>query len=91
MPAFLISPWVARDAVNHTLFEHTSIARTTLARFCPQEDYTMMGARLAAAPLLTPLLEPQVRSDVPVAAQPVELVELRLQGSPEQYRWRVCS
>jgi phospholipase C len=36
VPALIVSPWVESGAVCRTLFDHTSIIKTILARFCPQ-------------------------------------------------------
>jgi phospholipase C len=33
-----VSPWVARGAVSHTVFDHTSIIKTILLRFCGEAD-----------------------------------------------------
>jgi phospholipase C len=37
VPALVVSPWVAGRSVSHTLFDHTSIIKTILTRFCPSE------------------------------------------------------
>jgi phospholipase C len=37
VPAFVISPWVAAGSVSHTLFDHATIPKTVLWRFCPTE------------------------------------------------------
>src|SRR5262249_34933880 len=39
VPALMISPWVDERQVAHTVFDHTSIIKTILARFCrnPQD------------------------------------------------------
>ena len=34
VPALIVSPWVAPRSVSHTLFDHTSIIKTILLRFC---------------------------------------------------------
>ena len=51
VPAFVISPWVEEQHVAHTVFDHTSIIKTILARFCRNSDGTVpdMGARVRAA------------------------------------------
>jgi phospholipase C len=36
VPAIIVSPWTEPRAVSHTLFDHTSIIKTILLRFCPQ-------------------------------------------------------
>jgi phospholipase C len=35
VPAIIVSPWIEPGTVSHTLFDHTSIIKTILARFCP--------------------------------------------------------
>jgi phospholipase C len=35
VPAFVISPWVQPRSVTHTLFDHATIPKTILRRFCP--------------------------------------------------------
>jgi phospholipase C len=37
VPALVVSPWVAPRSASHTLFDHTSIIKTILTRFCPAE------------------------------------------------------
>src|SRR5262249_18010978 len=36
VPAIIVSPWIAPRTVSHTLYDHTSIIKTILSRFCPQ-------------------------------------------------------
>jgi phospholipase C len=36
VPAIIVSPWIQPRTVSHTVFDHTSIIKTILARFCPQ-------------------------------------------------------
>ena len=36
VPAIIVSPWVERRSVSSTLFDHTSIIKTILLRFCPE-------------------------------------------------------
>ena len=35
VPALIVSPWTEPGAVSHTLFDHTSVIKTILLRFCP--------------------------------------------------------
>jgi phospholipase C len=35
IPALIVSPWIEPLTVSHTLFDHTSIMKTILLRFCP--------------------------------------------------------
>jgi phospholipase C len=37
VPALVVSPWVEAGSVGKKLFDHTSIIRTVLERFCPTE------------------------------------------------------
>jgi phospholipase C len=37
VPALIASPWIPRGHVSHTLFDHTSIIRTIMQRFCSAE------------------------------------------------------
>ena len=34
VPALIVSPWVEPGSVSHTVFDHTSIIKTILLRFC---------------------------------------------------------
>ena len=36
VPAIVVSPWAEPRTVSHTVFDHTSIIKTILLRFCPQ-------------------------------------------------------
>ena len=48
VPAFVISPWVERGKVSTTLFDHTSIIKTILLRFCQDSNNNIpdMGTRV---------------------------------------------
>ncbi len=50
VPAFVISPWVKPGSVSHTLFDHASIPKTILKRFCPTALETPPGRRDLAHP-----------------------------------------
>jgi phospholipase C len=58
VPAIIVSPWVERGAVSKTVFDHTSVIKTILLRFCQRADGTIpdMGARVTAANHLGSLL-----------------------------------
>jgi phospholipase C len=48
VPALIISPYVDPGSVCHTLFDHTSIIKTILRRFCPEDlapESRLEGAR----------------------------------------------
>jgi len=36
VPAIIVSPWIEPRTVSHTVFDHASIIKTILWRFCPQ-------------------------------------------------------
>jgi phospholipase C len=36
VPAIIVSPWIEPRTVSRTLFDHTSIIKTILSRFCPK-------------------------------------------------------
>jgi phospholipase C len=47
VPALVVSPWVAGRSASHTLFDHTSIIKTILTRFCPSELVRRTGVQAA--------------------------------------------
>jgi phospholipase C len=89
VPALVVSPFVPEESVAHLTFDHTSIIRTVLERYCSEEDGSIpwMGARVAAAEHLGRLLTlSDARPPVPLgsdadlpekrdAAEPVALEE----------------
>ena len=68
VPAIVISPYTAKRSVSSTVFDHTSIIKTILTRFCADANGAIpnMGARVAAANHLGELLS----EDAPQAATP---------------------
>jgi len=58
VPAIVVSPWVEKKAVSQTVFDHTSIIKTILSRFCADRNGRIpdMGARVRAANHLGELL-----------------------------------
>ncbi|MES2742183.1 MAG: alkaline phosphatase family protein [Pseudomonadota bacterium] len=58
VPALVISPWTAPAAASHVVYDHTSIIKTILLRFCRGADGDIpdMGKRVAAAAHLGGLL-----------------------------------
>jgi phospholipase C len=70
VPALVVSPWVAPRSVSHMLYDHSSIVKTVLSRFCrnAKGEIPNMGARVAAANHLGELLsEPEPRAALPQA------------------------
>jgi phospholipase C len=71
VPAFVISPWVERGKVSSTVFDHTSIIKTILLRFCQDSTHKIpdMGTRVNHAAHLGDLLTlASPRPAVPVPA-----------------------
>jgi phospholipase C len=71
VPAIIVSPWVERGNVSHKVFDHTSIIKTILLRFCRRPDGTIpdMGARVNnAEPLGTLLTLSTPREPTPIEA-----------------------
>jgi phospholipase C len=62
VPAIVVSPRV-RAGVSHEVFDHTSIIKTCLVRFCRNEEGLIpdMGARVSAASHLGAVLEEDVQ------------------------------
>jgi phospholipase C len=74
VPAFVVSPWVARGQVTelNLVFDHTSIIKTIARRFLSAHPPDM-GERVAAANDLSMVLQPTARQDrpsIPVPAAP---------------------
>ena len=101
VPALVVSPWVERAAVSPTPFDHTSIIKTILLRFCRNDDGSTpaMGRRTGEANHLGGLLRasrPRRPGPVPKAlvdrvadwrsAAFAELVRLQADGQPPRPR-----
>jgi phospholipase C len=59
VPAIVVSPWVEPKCHSHTVFDHTSIIKTALLRFCgshAEKCIEAMGSRVAQANHLGGLL-----------------------------------
>jgi len=54
VPAIIVSPWIEPRTASHTLFDHTSIIKTILARFCPNALQRPRGAEGGRVPRLGP-------------------------------------
>ena len=46
VPAIVVSPRVGRGSVSHTVFDHTSIIKTILLRFCGEADLEDRGSHV---------------------------------------------
>jgi hypothetical protein len=78
VPSFIISPWVEANTVSHIVFDHTSLIKTILLKFCRSADGRIpdMGARVTHANHLgavltrsTPRPAPPVSQLQPLVAQ----------------------
>jgi phospholipase C len=67
VPALVVSPFVGRQSVGKTVFDHTSIIKTILTRFATKKDGSIpkLGARVAAAKHLGELLTEQSPRQMP--------------------------
>jgi phospholipase C len=54
VPAIVVSPWVAHGQAAHTVYDHTSILRTILLRYCKQPLKADPGTGLATDGAVTP-------------------------------------
>jgi phospholipase C len=78
VPALIVSPWIEPGWVSHTLFDHTSIIKTILLRFCP--DALRQPATGEAPPLLK---RPGAPHSMGVrVAQANDLGELLIRAAP---------
>lgn len=77
VPALVVSPWVSERQVAKTVFDHTSIIKTILARFCRQGDGSVpdMGARVRAANHLGELLTEKRARPAPPRADYQTLID----------------
>jgi phospholipase C len=77
VPALVISPWVSERQVAKTVFDHTSIIKTILARFCRKPNGTVpdMGARVRAAEHLGGLLSAKRARPAPARSDYQTLID----------------
>ena len=70
IPSFVVSPLVQRGTVSHTVFDHTSMIKTIIRRFCGANPPDM-GDRVAkAADFGILLTRARARSDIPAIPVP---------------------
>jgi len=77
VPALIISPWVGAKQASHVVFDHTSIIKTILLRFCSKDDGSIpgMGARVAAANHLGEVLTESEPREAPAQAAYQSLID----------------
>jgi len=66
----MVSPLLVAGAVDHTLYDHTSVIRTVMQRFEVSGD---LGRRVASANALAPPFAEQPRADVPDLPAPAAM------------------
>jgi phospholipase C len=77
VPAIIVSPWTEPRTVSHTLFDHTSIIKTILSRFCPNALRQPQQAERGRAKLSRSPQHPGLR-----ASQARHLGELLTRATP---------
>ena len=93
VPAIVVSPWVERGKVSHKVFDHTSLIKTILLRFCRRPDGTIpdMGARVNNAEQLGTLLTLDTpRDPIPVSAYQ-NLIERVAQWRTDNFKKRMMN
>ena len=72
VPVFFVGPYVDRAVCCKTIFDHASLIKTILARFCPEGDgIPDMGRRVADAKDIGEVLSLSVPRTAPALPQPV--------------------
>ncbi|HEX2433082.1 MAG TPA: alkaline phosphatase family protein [Gaiellaceae bacterium] len=87
VPALVISPWIPRGIVSSELYDHTSIIKTILLRFCRRADGSIpaMGARVANANHLGGLLTLRSARPKPSPASLEPLIKLTSQWHGDDF------
>ena len=85
VPAIVVSPFVGTATVSKTVFDHTSIIKTILARFCRSPDGRVpdMGARVRAAEHLGGLLSETQPRKAPPQSEYQHLIDLMAEWQKE--------
>jgi phospholipase C len=91
VPALVVSPWVERSAVSSTVFDHASIVKTILLRFCRKQDGSIpnMGARVTHAAHLGGLLTLPAARPAPSVSSFQHLLDRAAQRRTEIFRARL--
>jgi phospholipase C len=91
VPALVVSPWVERGSVFPTIFDHTSIIKTILLRFCQQADGSIpdMGARVTHANHLGGVLSLSSARPAPPVSTFQHLIERAARRRSDVFRRRL--
>jgi phospholipase C len=65
VPAFVISPWVEKGTVSHEIFDHTSVLRSIVRRFCGSRPPDLGDRTNLARDLGSILTRATARTDAP--------------------------
>jgi phospholipase C len=92
VPAIIVSPWVAQGRPESTIFDHTSIIKTVLLRFCRDQAGRIpdMGPRVAAANHLGALLTEDAARP-PLASDRFPTATAELSQHVQAFRMRVAT
>ena len=90
VPALIVSPWVEQGKISHEVFDHTSIIKTILLRFCRRADGTIpdMGARVTNAKQLGSLLTLEAARKPTPVEEYQHLIDRIAQWRAESFRKR---
>jgi phospholipase C len=87
VPALVVSPWVGPGSVSKLPFDHTSIIKTILLRFCQSNSgIPDMGIRVSRASHLGGLLSLADPRDAPPLADHTDAVESIAEGRADAVR-----
>ena len=88
VPAIVVSPWVERGKTVSTVFDHTSIIKTILLRFCKRADGMIpdMGARVGNAQHLGLLLTQSTARQAPPEPTYQHAIEIISQWKNSQFK-----
>jgi phospholipase C len=75
VPAFIVSPFIEPNTVSHVVFDHTSLIKTILLKFCKRADGSIpdMGKRVTNANHLGVLLTRPTPRSAPSSADLIAL------------------
>jgi phospholipase C len=88
VPAFVVSPYAEKGKVSNLLFDHTSIIKSILLRFCKKTDGTIpdMGARVNHANHLGSLLSLDTPRPAPAASSFEHAIEIIAQWRSANFK-----
>jgi phospholipase C len=93
VPALIVSPWAERGKVSSTVFDHTSIIKSILLRFCQKPDGSIpdMGARVTHSNHLGSLLTLATARAAPQLTSYQHAIDMIAQWRSENFRSKLRS